>query len=144
MAEERIEIGPGVVICEDDLTETFVRSSGPGGQNVNKLSTAVELRLRPRACTGLPERVVTRLLTAAGSRLTKSGEIVIRAERFRTQEANRKDARDRLAAKVRAAMIEAKIRKKTSPTRSSKERRLEGKRQRSETKARRRTRIDER
>lgn len=129
-----IEIRPGLVLPEENLTERFVRSSGPGGQNVNKLSTAVELRFDMRACESLNEQVKTRLARLAGRRLTLDGVIVIFADQFRTQERNRADARDRLAELVREALIVPKTRRATRPTLGSKKRRLEGKSKRGEVK----------
>jgi ribosome-associated protein len=129
-----IEIRPGLVLPEENLTERFVRSSGPGGQNVNKLSTAVELRFDMRACESLNEQVKTRLARLAGRRLTLDGVIVIFADQFRTQERNRADARDRLAELVREALVVPKTRRATRPTLGSKKRRLEGKSKRGEVK----------
>jgi ribosome-associated protein len=129
-----IEIRPGLVLPEENLTERFVRSSGPGGQNVNKLSTAVELRFDMRACENLNEQVKSRLARLAGRRLTLEGVIVIFADQFRTQERNRADARDRLAELVREALIVPKTRRATRPTLGSKKRRLEGKTKRGEVK----------
>ena len=129
-----IEIQPGLVLPEENLTERFVRSSGPGGQNVNKLSTAVELRFDMRACENLNEQVKIRLARLAGRRLTLEGVIVIFADQFRTQERNRADARERLAELVRQALIAPKTRRATRPTLGSKKRRLEGKSKRGEVK----------
>jgi ribosome-associated protein len=115
----------------------FIRSSGPGGQNVNKVASAVQLRCDLKAWPTLPERVRTRLRTLAGRRITDDDVIVISAQRHRTQESNKRDALERLEELVTAARIEPKIRRATKPTRASKERRLEGKQQRSRVKAHR-------
>lgn len=132
---ERIDIRPGVFFSEDDLTENFIRSSGPGGQNVNKVATAVQLRFDAARAPGLPEPVRERLLKLAGQRATKDGEIVIEANRYRTQEQNRADARARLVALVeKAAEPPPPPRRKTRPTKGSVERRLKGKAGRSTVK----------
>ena len=123
-----------IIIPEVELSEQFIRSSGPGGQNVNKVSTAVELRFDVRHSPSLPAPVRARLARLAGHRLTKDGVLVIRADRFRTQEANRSDARDRLQQLVDQAAIEPKRRVKTRPTKASKERRLDSKTRRSDVK----------
>lgn len=124
-----------MVVHADELQEQFIRASGPGGQNVNKVATAVQLRFNAALARGLPERVREQALKLAGSRATKDGEIVIEAGRFRTQEQNRADARDRLAELLtRASEPPPKPRKKTRPTRSSIERRLKAKAGRSTVK----------
>jgi len=130
-----ISIAPDVFIGEDELVENFIRSSGPGGQNVNKVATAVQLRFDARNAPGLPERVRERTISLAGQRATKDGVIVIEAGRFRTQEQNRADARARLTELVaKAAEPPPKPRKKTRPTKGSVERRLQSKAGRSTVK----------
>jgi ribosome-associated protein len=137
-----MRITPTLSLDESEIEERFVRASGPGGQNVNKVSTAVELRFDARRSPSLPAQVSIRLQKLAGRRLTDDGVIVIRADRFRTQERNRDDARERLAELVREATVVPKTRIKTKPTRASRERRLEGKKVRSETKRMRQSRPD--
>ena len=131
-----IEVTPEISLDEKELEEKFVRASGPGGQNVNKVSTAVELRFDARRSPSLPDAVSARLQKLAGSRLTLDGVIVILAQRFRAQEMNRADALERLLALIRkAAEPPPPPRKKTRPTYASKLRRLEGKSRRSGVKA---------
>jgi ribosome-associated protein len=135
-----IRITHTLSIDEAELEESFVRSSGPGGQNVNKVSTAVELRFDVRASPNLTESVRARLEKLAGSRLTKTGVLIIFADRFRTQDSNRSDARARLVALIKQATIVPKFRVKTKPTKASKERRIEGKKLRSDVKKMRQSR----
>ncbi len=127
-ADETIAIAPEAVIYAEDLAEAFIRSSGPGGQNVNKVATAVQLRFDAAHARGLSERVRARTLALAGQRATKDGVVVIEAARFRTQEQNRADARARLVALVaRAAEPPPPPRKKTRPSKGAVERRLKAK-----------------
>lgn len=132
-----IAITPLIAIEERELDETFVRASGPGGQNVNKLSTAVQLRFDLRASPNIPPGMKARAEKLAGQRLTREGVIVISADRFRTQEQNRDDARARLVELLQRAAVVPKVRRKTRPTLASKKRRVEGKKHRSEIKSRR-------
>jgi ribosome-associated protein len=117
------------------VSETFIRSSGPGGQNVNKLATAVQLRFDVRHSPSLPHEVRARLERLSGKRLTRDGVLVITAQRHRTQERNRDDALERLVELVRAAAVRPTPRRPTKPTYGSKLRRLEGKKRRSGVKA---------
>ena len=128
-----------ITINESEIREDFVRSSGPGGQNVNKVATAVQLRFDVKHSTSLPEEVRERLIRLAGKRITEDGHLLIDARRFRTQEKNRRDARERLATLIRKATIRPKRRIKTRPTLASKRRRLDTKRHRAKVKGLRRS-----
>jgi ribosome-associated protein len=129
-----IRVAPRIVLEERELEESFVRSSGPGGQNVNKVETAVQLRFDAMASPGLPEDVKDRLRGLAGSRMTADGVVIIIAQRFRTQDRNREDARERLFELLRKAAIRPLIRRATRPTLGSQKRRLESKTRRGSVK----------
>jgi len=129
-----IRITGTICLDEVEIRERFIRSSGPGGQNVNKVATAVQLRFDVRNSRSLTDAVRERLIRLAGKRVTREGVLVIEASRFRTQEQNRRDARDRLIRWLQNAAEPPKHRRKTRPTGISKERRLEGKHLRGEAK----------
>jgi ribosome-associated protein len=129
-----LKISDTISIDERELEERFVRASGPGGQNVNKVSTAVELRFDVLGSPSLPEGVRPRLARLAGRRLSDDGVLIIRADRFRTQERNREDARERLAELIRKASVAPKRRVATKPPRAEKERRRDAKKRRSHVK----------
>jgi len=130
-----IRITRGIALDEAEIEESFVRSSGPGGQNVNKLSTAVQLRFDVRRSPSLPEEVRARLERLAGRRLSKDGVLVINAQRHRTQERNRQDAKDRLIALIQEAAVAPVARRATRPTLGSKHRRLDDKAKRAAVKS---------
>jgi ribosome-associated protein len=135
-----IRITDQISIDESELHESFVRASGPGGQNVNKLSTAVQLRFDVRHSPSLPSDVAVRLMRLAGRRMTKDGVLVIIAQNHRTQERNRAEAQERLIDLIRQAAVRPIPRRATKPTRASKQRRIEGKKRRSVIKRQRQSR----
>src|SRR5271166_6535881 len=135
-----IRIDHGISIDEREVEERFIRASGPGGQNVNKLATAVQLRFDVRRSPNLPEDVRTRLERLAGRRLTREGVLVIAAQRHRTQERNRQDALDRLIALIQRAAVAPVPRRPTKPTAGGRERRLQSKKRRGSIKGLRRGR----
>lgn len=134
-----IPITRSISLDEREIEETFIRASGPGGQHVNKTSSAVQIRFDVRRSRSLPEEVAARLMDLAGSRLTQDGVIVITAETHRSQRLNRQEALARLVALIRSAAIRRKARRPTRPTRASRERRLASKARRSSVKAGRRS-----
>jgi ribosome-associated protein len=139
-----MEITPSLTIDDAEIEERFVRASGPGGQNVNKVATAVQLRFDASRSRSLTEEVRERLRALAGTRMTTEGVVVIDARTFRTQAENREDARKRLIALLRQAIVRPKRRRKTKPTVASREQRLTTKKRRSNTKRdRHRVRSDE-
>jgi ribosome-associated protein len=134
-----IAITPTVSLDENEIEERFVRASGPGGQNVNKVSTAVQLRLDVGA-SSLPEALKQRLMTLAGNRLTSDGVLVIDSREHRTQAQNREAARERLIALIKRATVQPRKRRPTKPLRGAKEQRLAAKKRRAQVKATRRPR----
>lgn len=138
-----IEITPRLHLDEREIAFDFIRASGPGGQNVNKVESAVQLRFDARNSPSLPDYVRAKLETLAGKRATNDGVIVITAQRFRTQEANRKDAIDRLVELIRSAAHKPKPRRATKPTKASKVRRLDSKSKHGALKRDRRARVDD-
>jgi ribosome-associated protein len=133
----RLAVTPTIGIDEREFEERFIRASGPGGQNVNKVSSAVELRFNG-AASGLPAEVKERLINIAGARVTSDGDLLIDSREYRTQAQNREAARARLVALIRLAAIRPKKRRPSKPTKSSKEQRLKSKKQRGEIKKARR------
>ena len=129
-----IRITPSIAIEESEIEERFIRASGPGGQNVNKLASAVQLRFDAAHSPSLPDEVRARLIRLAGKRVNAAGVLVIEAKRYRTQARNRADALDRLAKLILRASERPRPRRETKPSAASKERRLEGKRQRARIK----------
>ena len=132
-----VQVAPGLAIPEDELDESFILAGGPGGQNVNKVATAVQLRFDVAGSPTLPPEVRQRLLRLAGARVTADGVLVMTARRHRTREANRRDARARLAALVARALQAPRPRHATRPTRAARERRLQDKARRGTVKRQR-------
>lgn len=133
-SETVLKVTHDIVLDDSELEEQFVRASGPGGQNVNKVATAVRLRFNVRTSPSLPEAVRTRLAALAASRISAAGDLIITAQRYRTQAQNRAEAREKLVELIRAAARRPKPRKKTRPSAAARQRRLQAKRQRSEIK----------
>ena len=129
-----INITSSISLDERELTFTFIRASGPGGQNVNKVATAAQLRFDVRNSPSLPEEVKARLLKLAGKRMTQEGILVIEAKRYRTQEQNREDALQRFSALIQKALIKPKSRRATRPGAAARARRIESKKRRAEIK----------
>src|ERR1700733_12740866 len=129
-----LRVTPSIAIDDSELEESFIASAGPGGQNVNKVATAVQLRFDVVRSPALPDPVRLRLIALSGSRLTKDGVLILTGRQYRTQERNRADVRARLVELIREAAVIPKKRRPTRPTRASKERRLEGKKARSHVK----------
>lgn len=131
---DMVETSPQITINENELEFTFIHADGPGGQNINKVATAVQLRFDVLGSNSLPEEVKPRLIKLAGRRITQDGVLVIEAKRFRTQERNRDDALARFRTLAQKAFEKPKSRKKTKPTKASQEKRLKAKKHRGEIK----------
>jgi ribosome-associated protein len=129
-----LQITPAIALDENEIQEEFIRSSGAGGQNVNKVATAVQLRFDISSSASLPDSVKQRLMRLVGKRMTQDGVLVIKAQSHRTQERNRQEARERLAEFIRQAAVKPVVRRATKPTAASQRRRLQAKKQRSQTK----------
>jgi ribosome-associated protein len=136
-----IKIAPNILLHEDELQLTFIRSPGPGGQNVNKVASAVQLRFDVIHSPSLSDHVKTRLLHLAGRKATQQGELIIKANRYRTQETNKQDAIKRLVGLIQQAAIVPKKRKKTKPTFAAKQQRLTEKKLHAKTKSLRRSKL---
>jgi ribosome-associated protein len=134
-----IQVTPSIIIDDSEIEERFVRASGPGGQNVNKVATAVQLRFDAARSTSIDDEVRARLMAIAGSRMTADGVLVIDSRTFRTQAQNREAARERLVELLRQAAVRPKRRRKTRPSGASRLQRLESKRRRANTKQGRRS-----
>ena len=133
-----IRITPKISLAETEITFNFIRSPGPGGQNVNKVATAAELRFNLGNCTTLPEEVHARLLRIAANKISQGNELIIKAVRYRSQERNKQDALKRLVDLIKLATVQPRKRKKTKPTASSIQKRLDTKKHRSQIKSLRR------